>query len=257
MIDTRGGKEFDARAVPRRVPARSRACRSGRYDVEGVRIEKRVLMPHLQNTTHVTLPPAVERADPPRAAAAGRVPAARSAGQSSASPRRTRCTRSAIASRSSPGGDLPPLRLFLYGDDKAFTVHAGDDSSTSSTRSSRTAATSAAAISGARATSASTLAPDAPGTLVASTEIVGDDRRARSAGAAERRAAAGATRLIATAQTGAADGHGRGTGARRRSVHHHAGRAASRTRRAPARPATRSARSSPAITGSPTGAATR
>ena len=53
LIDTPGGKEFDA----------GRWLSSFRLeaglpiwtiDVENVRIEKRVLMPHLQNTTHVT-----------------------------------------------------------------------------------------------------------------------------------------------------------------------------------------------------------
>ena len=86
---------------------------------------------------------------------------------------------------------------------------------------------------------------------------LGDDRRAarRDAGARGRaRAAPPAARAGRPAARGR---HRRRAGARGRSVHHHAGRPHARTRRAPAPPATRCARSSPATTGSPTGAATR
>ncbi len=68
------------------------------FDVEGVRFEKRVLMPHLQNTTHITYRLLSNRAGAPGAAATRRVPPARGAGQSSGRRRRTACTRSAIAS---------------------------------------------------------------------------------------------------------------------------------------------------------------
>ena len=53
------------------------------YDVEGVRFEKRVLMPHLQNTTHISYRLLSHEAGTARAAAARRLPAPRSAGQPS------------------------------------------------------------------------------------------------------------------------------------------------------------------------------
>jgi predicted glycogen debranching enzyme len=120
LIDTPGGKEFDA----------GRWLSSFRleaglpiwtFDVENVRIEKRVLMPHLQNTTHVTYrllsnePVRIELrplvafrlheapVDHPVAAPYG---------------------LHALGDRFelAPGADLPPLRMFLYGSEKAFTV---------------------------------------------------------------------------------------------------------------------------------------
>ena len=53
LIDTPGGKEFDAARwlssfrLEAGLPVWT-------FDVEGIHIEKRVLMPHLQNTTHIT-----------------------------------------------------------------------------------------------------------------------------------------------------------------------------------------------------------
>src|SRR6476660_3445793 len=53
MIDAEGGKEFDAARwlssfrLEAGLPVWT-------FDVEDVRIEKRVLMPHLQNTTHIS-----------------------------------------------------------------------------------------------------------------------------------------------------------------------------------------------------------
>ncbi len=124
------------------------------YEVDGVRFEKRVLMPHLQNTTHVTYRLLSNVPVQPRAAAVLRLPAARSAGEPSGHRAVRAAMPTAIASRSTPGGDLPPLRLFLYGEEKAFTDSAGGTRRPSPTRSSRIAATSAAATCGRPATSA-------------------------------------------------------------------------------------------------------
>jgi len=91
------------------------------YDVEGVRFEKRVLMPHLQNTTHVTYrllskgPVGLEL----RPFLAFRLHDA-PVSHPVAAPYVVHAfgDRFEIA----PGGDLPPLRLFLHGADKAFTL---------------------------------------------------------------------------------------------------------------------------------------
>ena len=120
LIDTPGGKEFDAGRwlssfrLEAGLPVWT-------FDVENVRIEKRVLMPHLQNTTHVAYrllsnePVRIELrplvafrlheapVDHPVAAPYG---------------------LHALGDRFelAPGADLPPLRMFLYGAEKAFTV---------------------------------------------------------------------------------------------------------------------------------------
>ena len=187
MIAEPAGKEFDAARwlssfrLEAGLPVWT-------FDVENVRIEKRVLMPHLQNTTHISyrllsnepirlelLPLVAFRlheapVNHPVAAPYGLY---------------------ALGDRFelSPGGDLPPLRMFLYGNGKAFTVmperfdHAvygleqnrgyeccGDLWTPGYFRFE--------------------LSPDAPGTLVGSTGVVGNDRRARSRRPAERGAAA-------------------------------------------------------------------
>src|SRR5580765_3234721 len=120
MIAGPAGKEFDAARwlssfrLEAGLPVWT-------FDVENVRIEKRVLMPHLQNTTHISyrllsnesirleLSPLVAfrlheaPVNHPVAAPYG---------------------LHALGDRFelSPGGDLPPLRMFLYGNGKAFTV---------------------------------------------------------------------------------------------------------------------------------------
>ncbi len=121
-----------------------------------------------------------------------------------------------------PGGELPPLRLFLHGHEKAFTVipqllsslvydleqHrgyecCGDLWSPGYFRL--------------------MLTPDTPGTLVASTESWETIGALSSAGSAARRAPpAHAARRSGPSR--AADRNGGGAGAGRRSVHHHAGR---------------------------------
>ena len=64
-------------------------------------------------------------------------------------------------------------------------------------------------------------------------------------------------RLLVAADPSARRQFHRRAGPRRRSVHHRAGRPRGRLRAGPARPARKPERLSPAITGSPTGAATR
>jgi predicted glycogen debranching enzyme len=91
------------------------------YEVEGVRVEKRVLMPHLQNTTHISyslLSPEPVRLEL-RPLIAFRLHEA-PVDQPLAVPYGV----NALGDRFEvlPGGDLPPLRLFLHGHEKAFTV---------------------------------------------------------------------------------------------------------------------------------------
>ena len=91
------------------------------YDVDGVRFEKRVLMPFLQNTTHVTyrlLSPDPVRLDlrPFVAFRLHEAPVSH--------PVAAPYLVNALGDRFEivPGGDLPPLRLYVYGTDKAFTL---------------------------------------------------------------------------------------------------------------------------------------
>jgi predicted glycogen debranching enzyme len=91
------------------------------YDVEGAVIEKRVVMPHLQNTTHISY----------RLLSDGRVRlelrplvAFRLHEAPVNHPISAPYGLHALGDRFElmPGGELPPLRLFLYGADKALTV---------------------------------------------------------------------------------------------------------------------------------------
>ena len=91
------------------------------YNVEGVRFEKRVLMPHLQNTTHISYTllstePARLELRPLIAFRLHEAPVNH--------PLTAPYGVHALGDRFEvlPGGDLPPLRLFLHGDEKAFTV---------------------------------------------------------------------------------------------------------------------------------------
>src|SRR5687768_4958574 len=93
------------------------------YDVEGVEFEKRILMPHLQNTTHVSY--RLLSRDPVRLELRPFV-AFRLHEAPVNHPLVTPYLVQALDDRFeiSPGGDLPPLRLFVYGADKAFTLQA-------------------------------------------------------------------------------------------------------------------------------------
>ena len=91
------------------------------YDVEGVRLEKRVLMPHLQNTTHVTY--RLLSGEPIRLELRPLV-AFRLHEAPVSHPLAAPYALHATGDRFElvPDSDLPRLRLFLYGEDKAFTV---------------------------------------------------------------------------------------------------------------------------------------
>jgi predicted glycogen debranching enzyme len=93
------------------------------YDVEGVQLEKRVLMPHLQNTTHVSY--RLLSREPVRLELRPFV-AFRLHEAPVNHPLVTPYLVQALDDRFeiSPGGDLPALRLFVYGADKAFTLQA-------------------------------------------------------------------------------------------------------------------------------------
>ena len=92
-----------------------------RYDVEGLQIEKRVAMPHLQNTTHINyrmVSDASIRLElrPLVAFRLHEAPVNH--------PIRPPYALHALGDRFeiTPGEDLPPLHLFLYGAEKAMTV---------------------------------------------------------------------------------------------------------------------------------------
>jgi predicted glycogen debranching enzyme len=91
------------------------------YDVEGVRFEKRVLMPFLQNTTHVSY--TLLSSEPVRLELRPML-----AFRLHEAPVNHPLTEpygvQALGDRFEvlPGGDLPPLRLFVHGEEKAFTV---------------------------------------------------------------------------------------------------------------------------------------
>ncbi len=138
------------------------------YDVDGVQFERRVLMPHLQNTTHVSY--RLLSREPVRLELRPFV-AFRLHEAPVNHPLAVPYLVQALADRFeiSPGGDLPPLRLFMYGADKAFTLQA------------QTLGAAAYALEQGRGYECSgelwspgylrlTLGPDEPGTLVASTE---------------------------------------------------------------------------------------
>src|SRR5258706_10437325 len=120
LIDTPAGKEFDAARwlTSFRLEA---GLPVWTFDVEGVQIEKRVLMAHMQNTTHITYrllsnqPVRLEL----RPLVAFRLHEA-PVNHPVAAP----YGLSAMGDRFelAPGGDLPPLRMFLYGAGKGFTV---------------------------------------------------------------------------------------------------------------------------------------
>jgi predicted glycogen debranching enzyme len=91
------------------------------YEVEGVRFEKRIMMAHLQNTTHVAYrmlskQPIRLELSPYLAFRLHEAPVSH--------PVTAPYMVQALGDHFeiAPGGDLPPLRLFLYGEGKAFTI---------------------------------------------------------------------------------------------------------------------------------------
>ena len=120
-----GGRERSGDAPGRarhRLPHRSSASKRGlpvwRYDVDGLVIEKRVFLPHMQNTVHVmyelvsTAPISVELALRPSVnfrAAGSRRSASRSAGRTSSAPSAT-ATRSALTDSAAAAAAPAALR---------------------------------------------------------------------------------------------------------------------------------------------------
>ena len=120
MVETSSGREIDS----------SRYLASFRleaglpvweYDVEGVRFEKRVVMPHLQNTTHVSY--TLLSTEPVRLELRPML-GFRLHEAPVNYPLTVPYGVYALGDRFEvvPDGDLPPLRLFLHGHEKAFTV---------------------------------------------------------------------------------------------------------------------------------------
>src|SRR5262245_31213845 len=94
------------------------------YEVDGVRIEKRIQMVHLQNTTHISYS---LLSDAPIRLEIRPLVAFRLHEAPVSAPVASPYALHALGDRFeiTPGAELPPLRLFLYGDDKAFTVQPG------------------------------------------------------------------------------------------------------------------------------------
>jgi predicted glycogen debranching enzyme len=120
VVDTNAGKEFDGAAyltgfrLEMGLPVWT-------FDVEGVRIEKRVVMAHHQNTTHITYR---LLSDQPIRLELRPLLAFRLHEAPVSHPVAAPYGLHAFGDRFeiAPGGDLPPLRLFLEGEEKAFTV---------------------------------------------------------------------------------------------------------------------------------------
>jgi predicted glycogen debranching enzyme len=91
------------------------------YEVEGVRLEKRVLMPYLQNTTHITY--CLLSRDPIRIELSPMV-AFRLHEAPVSHPLAAPYPLQAVGDRFeiTPAADMPALRLFVFGEDKALTV---------------------------------------------------------------------------------------------------------------------------------------
>ena len=167
VVDTSEGKEFDNSQylVRFRIEA---GLPVWTYEIEGVRFEKRVLMPYLQNTTHINYR---LLSDTPVRLELRPFVAFRLHEASVSHPVPAPYAVQVLGDQFeiAPGGDLPPLRLFLHGSEKAFTVLP------------ETCQHVAYALEQNRGYECCgdlwspgyfrlTLAPDAPGTLVGSTE---------------------------------------------------------------------------------------
>jgi predicted glycogen debranching enzyme len=120
LVETGAGKEVDATKYLTAFRLES-GLPVWEYDIDGVRLEKRVLMPHLQNTTHViyrllSREPVRLELRPLLAFRLHEAPVSH--------PVTAPYALQAYGDKFEvvPGGDLPPLRLFLHGEDKAFTI---------------------------------------------------------------------------------------------------------------------------------------
>jgi len=120
LVDTSAGKEFDTTRYLTGFRLES-GLPVWEYNVDGIRLEKRVLMPHLQNTTHITYrllsnEPIRLELRPLIAFRLHEAPVSHPV----AAPYALQAYGDKFEVM--PGGDLPPLRLFLHGEDKALTV---------------------------------------------------------------------------------------------------------------------------------------
>jgi predicted glycogen debranching enzyme len=167
VVDTADGKEVNTSRylVGFRLEA---GLPVWEYNAEGVRFEKRVLMPHLQNTTHVTYQ--LLSTEPVRLELRPMV-AFRLHEAPVSHPVTAPYGVHAIGDRFEiePGGDLPPLRLFLYGHEKAFTV-IPDSFTTLSYALEQNRGYECCGDLWTPGYFRLQLTPDTPGTLVASTE---------------------------------------------------------------------------------------
>jgi predicted glycogen debranching enzyme len=118
--DTDQGKEFDSSHYLTDFHLES-GLPVWTYDVEGVQFEKRIMMAHLQNTTHIAYrmlskQPIRLELSPYLAFRLHEAPVSHPV----SSPYMVQALGDHF--EIAPGGDLPPLRLFLYGEGKAFTI---------------------------------------------------------------------------------------------------------------------------------------
>jgi predicted glycogen debranching enzyme len=167
LIETSDGMELDSSSYLKGFRLEA-GLPVWEYEAEGVRFEKRVLMPHLQNTTHVTyrlLSSEAVRLElrPLIAFRLHEAPVNH--------PVEAPYGVHALGDRFEiePGGDLPPLRLFLYGREKAFTVAAQSYSNFTYALEQRRGYECCGDL-WTPGYFRLMLTPDTPGTLVASTE---------------------------------------------------------------------------------------
>ena len=227
-----------------------------RFDVGGCDLEKRLLLPHRRtpSTSRYRLLSGGGRCG--WSSVPSCTSGTRSAGQPAARRSPTPSPSSRIGTRS-PATALPPLRLLICGERRLAS------------RCSRTAC-GRCSIAWRRSRGYESagdwwspgLLPRVARAATPTARSSPPPSRGRRSGRSrptprwlrEQRAPRAAARLAPAAARERHAGRARAGG---RPVHHHAGRPRSRTPPARAPPATRCARSSPATTGSPTGAATR
>ena len=120
LNETRAGKEFDSTAYLTAFRL-EHGLPVWEYHCDGVRFEKRILMPHLQNTVHISY--RLLSSEPIRLELRPLV-AFRLHEAPVSHPVTAPYALQALGDRFeiAPGGELPPLRLFVHGEEKAFTV---------------------------------------------------------------------------------------------------------------------------------------
>ena len=167
VVETENGKEVDSSRYLSHFHLES-GLPVWTYDIEGVRFEKRIMMAHLQNTTHISY--RLLSNDAVRLELSPYV-AFRLHEAPVSHPVAAPYMVQALGDRFeiAPGGDLPPLRLFLYGQEKAFTI-TPDSFVQASYALEQTRGYECCGDLWTPGYFRLRLGPDAPGTLVASTE---------------------------------------------------------------------------------------